>query len=130
MQTQVKRLWSQALPGTECVGFMTLYYWYPGPVFYYFLWGSSAEFFIVVPAWGDDTDFGLRYTEMGASLVAQKVKSLCAVQETQVRSLGQEDPLETGMVTHSSILAWRVPWRQEPGRLQPTGSQSRTRLSD
>ena len=105
------------------MGFMTLYYWYPGPVFYYFLWGSSAEFFIVVPAWGDDTDFGLRYTEMGASLVAQKVKSLCAVQETQVRSLGQEDPLETGMVTHSSILAWRVPWTEEPGGLW-------TRLND
>ena len=52
-----------------------------------------------------------------ASLVAQTVKSLSAVQETQVRSLGQEDPLEKEMVTHSSILAWKIPWMEEPGRL-------------
>ena len=45
------------------------------------------------------------------------------VQETQVRSLGWEDPLERGMATHSSILAWRIPWTEEPGRLQPMGSQ-------
>ena len=44
-------------------------------------------------------------------------------QETQVRSLGREDPLEEGMVTHSSILAWRIPWTEEPGGLQPMGSQ-------
>ena len=44
-------------------------------------------------------------------------------QETWVRSLGQEDPLEEGMATHSSILAWRTPWTEEPGRLQPIGSQ-------
>ena len=46
------------------------------------------------------------------------VKTLTAMQETQVRSLGQEDPLEKGMATHSSILAWRIPWTEEPGRLQ------------
>ena len=44
-------------------------------------------------------------------------------QETQVRFLGWEDPLEEGMVTHSSILAWRLPWTEEPGRLQSKGSQ-------
>ena len=44
-------------------------------------------------------------------------------QETQVRSLGQEDALEEGMATHSSILAWKIPWTEEPGRLQSTGSQ-------
>ena len=48
--------------------------------------------------------------------------------ETQVRSLGQEDPLEEGMVTHSSILAWRSPWTEQPGGLQSTGSQSQTWL--
>ena len=48
----------------------------------------------------------------------------------QVRSLGWEDPLEKEMATHSSILAWRIPWTEEPGGLQSTGSQSRTRLSD
>ena len=51
------------------------------------------------------------------------VKNLPAMQETQVRSLDQEDPLEQGMVTHSSILAWRIPWREEPGGLQSMGSQ-------
>ena len=51
------------------------------------------------------------------------VKNLPAMQETQVLSLGWEDPLEKGVATHSSILAWRVPWTEEPGRLQSMGSQ-------
>ena len=51
------------------------------------------------------------------------VKNLPAMQQTQVLSLGQEDPLEKGMATHSSILAWRIPWTEEPGRLQSMGSQ-------
>ena len=50
-------------------------------------------------------------------LVAQKVKSLPAMRETQVPSLGQEDPLEEEMATHSSLLAWEIPWTEEPGRL-------------
>ena len=54
----------------------------------------------------------------GTSLVAQTVKNLPAMQETQVWSLGSKDPLEREMITHSSILAWRIPWTQEPGRLQ------------
>ena len=58
-----------------------------------------------------------------ASLVAQRVKNPPAMQETEVRSLGWEDLLEKDMATHSSILAWRVPWTGEPGRLQSTGSQ-------
>ena len=53
----------------------------------------------------------------------QTVKNLPATQETQVRSLGREDPLEKGTATHSSILAWRIPWTEEPGGLQSTGSQ-------
>ena len=53
-----------------------------------------------------------------ASLVAQMVKNLSAIQETWVRSLGQEDPLEKGMATHSCLLAWRIPWTEEPGGLQ------------
>ena len=52
-----------------------------------------------------------------ASLVAQMVKNLPAVQETQVQSLGREDPLEKGMATDSNILAWRIPWTEEPGGL-------------
>ena len=57
------------------------------------------------------------------SLVAQMVKSSPAMWETWVRSLGWEDPLEEEMATHSSILAWRIPWIEEPGRLQSMGSQ-------
>ena len=56
--------------------------------------------------------------------MAQKVKRLPAVQETQVQSLGWEDPLEKEMATHSSILAWKIPWAEELGRLQSMGSQS------
>ena len=52
-----------------------------------------------------------------ASLVAQMVKNLPAIQETWVRSLGYEDPLEEGMVTHSSVLAWEILWTEEPGGL-------------
>ena len=56
------------------------------------------------------------------------VKNLPALQETQVQSLGQEDPLEEEMATHSSILAWRIPWTEEPGGLQSMGSQKRLDL--
>ena len=59
-----------------------------------------------------------------ASLVAQMVKRLLAMQETWVQSLGWEDPLEKEMATHSSTLAWKIPWTEEPGRLQSMGSQS------
>ena len=59
----------------------------------------------------------------GASLVAQRLKRLPGMWETRVRSLGREDALEKGMATHSSTLAWRIPWREEPGRLQSTVSQ-------
>ena len=57
------------------------------------------------------------------SLVAQRLKHLPAMRETWVRSLGWEDPLEESMATHSSILAWRIPWTEELGGLQFTGSQ-------
>ena len=59
----------------------------------------------------------------GASLVAQMVKNLPAMQETRVQSLGWEDPLEKGMATHSNVLAWRIPWTEEPGGLQSMESQ-------
>ena len=59
----------------------------------------------------------------GASLVAQRLKCLPAMQETLVQSLSWEDPLEKEMATHSSILAWRIPWMEEPGGLESTGSQ-------
>ena len=65
-----------------------------------------------------------------ASLVVQTVKNLPPVWETWVRSLGPEDPTEKEMASHSIILAWRIPWTEEPGGLQSMGLQSRTRLSD
>ena len=68
--------------------------------------------------------------ELKASLVVQMVKNLPAMQESRVRSLGWEDPLETGIATHSSIIAWRIPWTEEPGGLQSMVSQSWTWLSD
>ena len=58
-----------------------------------------------------------------ASLVAQLVKNMTAIQETPVQFLGREDPLEKGMATHSSILAWSIPWTEEPGGLQSMGLQ-------
>ena len=58
-----------------------------------------------------------------ASLVAQRLKRLPAMRETWVPSLGREDPLEKEMATHSSLLDWRIPWMEEPGGLQSTGSQ-------
>ena len=62
-------------------------------------------------------------TRVMASLVPLLVKNLHAVQETGVRSLGREDPLEKEMATHSSILTWKISWTEEPGGLQSMGSQ-------
>ena len=59
----------------------------------------------------------------GTSLIAQSIKNLTAMQETWVQFLGWEDTLEKEMATHSSILAWRIPWTEKPGRLQFMGSQ-------
>ena len=55
--------------------------------------------------------------------MAQRLKHLPGMRESRVPSLGREDPLEQEMATHSSTLAWRIPWREEPGRLQSMGSQ-------
>ena len=66
-----------------------------------------------------------------ASLVAQMLKNSPAMQETWVQSLGREDPLEKGMATHSSILAWRIPWTEKPGMLPVHGvAKSQTGLSN
>ena len=61
--------------------------------------------------------------EYGASLIAQSVKNLSAMQETWLRFLGQEDPPVKEMATHSSVLTWRIPWTKERSRLQPVGLQ-------
>ena len=62
--------------------------------------------------------------------MAQTVKGLSTMQETGVRALAREDPLEKEMAIHSRTIAWRIPWTKEPGRLQAMGSQNRTQLSD
>ena len=64
-----------------------------------------------------------RLAHFEASLLAQTVKNLLAVRETWVQSLGQENPLKEEMATHSSILAWKITWTEEPGRLQSMGLQ-------
>ena len=66
---------------------------------------------------------GKLYRNFKASLVAQRLKHLPPMRETQVQSLGRDDPLEKEMATHSSTLAWRIPWTEEPGRLQSMGLQ-------
>ena len=71
----------------------------------------------------EGTHFGDRYQKNTASFVAQLVKNLPAMQESWVGFLGQEDPLEKEMATHSYILTWRIPWTEEPDRLQSMGSQ-------
>ena len=73
----------------------------------------------LIPGSGEGISYPLQYS--WASVAAQMVKNPSAVWETWVRSLGWEDPLQKGMVTHSSILAWRIPWTEEPGRLQARG---------
>ena len=70
---------------------------------------------------GEGIGYSLHYS--WASLVAQLVKNLPAMQETPVRFLGQEDSLEKGTATHSSVLTWRIPWTEEPSRLQSMGLQ-------
>ena len=78
-----------------------------------------------IPGWGrspgEGTGYPFQYS--WASLVTQMVKNLPAVRETWGWSLGWEDLLEWGMATHFSILAWRIPWTEKPGGLQPMGSQ-------
>ena len=69
------------------------------------------------------SELGLLSSHGRSSQIALMVKNPPAMQETWVRSLGWEDPLEKGMATHSSILAWRIPWTEEPGGLQSMGLQ-------
>ena len=80
--------------------------------------------------WYQSCGIRIRDLPSRTSLVAQMVKCLPTMWETWVQSLGQEDLLEKAMVTHSSILAWKTPWMEKPGKLQSMESQSRTRLSD
>ena len=77
---------------------------------------------------GKGIGYPLQYS--WASLVAQLVKNVPAMWENWVQSLGWEDPLEEGMATHSSILAWRIPWTEEPGGLLSMALQSQTQLNN
>ena len=84
-------------------------------------WKRSV--FIPIPKKGNAKECSNYHTIALISHVAQRLKCLPGMQETRVRSLGWEDPLEKEMATHSSTLAWRIPWREEPVRLQSMGSQ-------
>ena len=92
---------------------------------YLFLPGESHGWTSLVgySPWGCKESDTTERLHFRASLVAQMVKCLPTMQETRVRSLGREDPLEKEMATHSSILAWRISWMEEPGGLQYMGLQ-------
>ena len=92
----------------------------------------NAEDSSLIPGLGGSLGEGKCYPFLysWASLVAQLVKNLPTMWETWVQSLGWEDPLEKGMATHSSVLAWIIPQTEEAGRLQSKGSQSQTQLID
>ena len=77
----------------------------------------------LILSWNLISGFGFIVEPYEASLVAQAVKNLSAMQETWVKSWVWEDPLEKGMATHSNFLAWRIPWTEEPGELQSMGLQ-------
>ena len=95
--------------------------WLPTPVF---LPGESqGRGSLVGCRLGGRTELDMTEATLQQQQQQQRVKRLPAMRETRVRSLGQEEPLEKDMATHSSILAWRLPWTEEPGRLQSTGSQ-------
>ena len=80
---------------------------------------SSSMWIVLTSGWS----FFLKYLFISLAMLAQRLKRLPAMQETWVLSLGRKDPLEKEMATHSSILAWRIPWTEKPGGLQSTGSQ-------
>ena len=98
------------------------------------LWISSNSFLSLhcsaqnSNSWGEPSPVGLDlmptwWPENLWRMVAQRVKSLPTIRETQLWSLSREDPLEKAMATHSSVLAWKIPWTEEPGRLQSMGPQ-------
>ena len=100
--------WTAAYQAPPSMGFSKQEYWSGVPL------PSPMELI----TFGNSSSF----PSTRASLIAQLVKNPPAVQETQVQFLGQEDPLEKGIGTHSNILAWKIPWTEELGRLQSMGS--------
>ena len=130
---QLREQWNCWLPGINCPppprngdserkwdkGTLKLHIWICAVRLLLASWGGTFWVWQIFTAWI------LLQTLVctRASLVAQAVKNHCAMQETGVWSLGWEDPLEKGMATHSSILAWEIPWTEEPGGLQSMGSQ-------
>ena len=97
--------------------------WSAFPTVVFLEYFHSYKNSIVIRFNNNKINFQCLLTTTWASQVAQMVKNSPAMQETLVWSLGWEDPLEEGMETHSSILAWRIPWAEEPGGLQCIGSQ-------
>ena len=93
-----------------------------------------SQFFLALPHFRGTLAFEtnlIPFVPFGGFLCSSVVKNPPAMQKIQVQSLGTENPLEEEMATHSSVLAWRIPWTEEPGRLQSNGvTKSRTGLSD
>ena len=87
-----------------------------------FICSSASNILLLIPSSVFIIHLCLFVLFLGTSLVAQTVKHLPTMQETWVQPLGQEDPLEKEMATHSSTLAWKIPWMEESGRLQSMGS--------
>ena len=103
---------------------------YVGCVYRWEVWHKS-HLFILRTVWFFSLGIYKIYLCAWCSgILAQMVKHMPAMQETQFQSLSWEDPLEKEIVTHSSILAWKIPWTEKPGRLHSMGSWSRTWLSD
>ena len=109
------------LEAADCQGRLPRWCSGKGPAWSAWVTGDTGS----IPELGRCPEEGIGYTNLYSwvSLVAQTVKNLPAMRETWVRSLGWEDSLEKEMATHSSILAWKIPWTEKPGGLQSMGSQ-------
>ena len=108
---------------------LALHSYTPVPPLYFLTWlckKSMIAALSTLPNHGHIVQNKLTPSPFGASLAAQLVKNPPAMQETWVKSLDPEHPLEEGMTTHSSVLAWKIPWRKKPGGLQSVGLQSQT----
>ena len=112
--------------GVHCPGSWSFLSW--GPTAPGLAPGSSCHHAEACGLARDVSRFGALSPSVWSSLVAQSVKNLPAMQETQLRSLGREDPLEKEMAAHSRLLAWRIPWTEESGGLQSMGLQESDRV--
>ena len=113
------------------INFLSIHWWHIGYFKPWLLWTNISSISCFHPlGYISIIKTAESHVNSGVSLVAQMVKNPPAVEETQVHSSGQEDPLEKRMAAHSSILSWWIPWTKEPDGLQFMGLQSQTQLID